>query len=109
MASKKPFKVIEAKSKDSTDADNSKKRGRARRIMEIGIGALLIGLTLSLYVQGLPLVAVFAGAMLGIPADGAVPAADMMIWGSINFGFVLLITYGVIQLCRGIIRKLILK
>lgn len=114
LTDKKPFKVIESKqSKKAADkavknkgtskqpdmVEQSTEKRSAKTIFKSIMGIILIGISVSVYIQALPLTIIFLGGMLGIPVKTEAAPADMLVWGVSGIGIAGLITYSLIRLC----------
>lgn len=117
LTDKKPFKVIESKqsekkadkavknkgtSKQPDAAGQSTKKRSAKTTFKSIMGIILIGISVSVYLQALPLTIIFLGGMLGIPATSDAAPADMLVWGVSGIGVAGLVTYSLIRLCGAI-------
>lgn len=114
LTDKKPFKVIESKQSEKKANKAVKNKGTSKQPDTVGqatkkrsakttfksiIGIILIGMSVSVYVQALPLTIIFLGGMLGIPVKTEAAPADMLVWGVSGIGIAGLVTYSLIRLC----------
>lgn len=72
-----------------------------------GLGAIILAISLSVFMQGIPLMFVFIGAYLGVPADAKVSNMDTMVWLLTSVTMMLLALYTFIAWMKFLWRKFI--
>lgn len=72
-----------------------------------GLGAILLVISLSMFMQGVPLMFVFIGAYLGVPADATVGNMDTMVWLLTSVTMMFLALYSFITWVKFLWRKFI--
>jgi hypothetical protein len=72
-----------------------------------GLGAILLAISLSVFTQGVPLMFVFIGAYLGVPADAKVGNMDTMVWLLTSVTMMFLVLYGFISWMKFLWRRFI--
>lgn len=71
------------------------------------LGAIFLSLSLSVFIQGVPLMFVFIGAYLGVPAEARVGDMDTMIWLLTSVTMMLLALYTFITWMKFLWRRFI--
>lgn len=71
------------------------------------VGVILLSFSLSVFIQGVPLMFVFIGAYLGVPVDAKVGNMDTMIWLLTSVTMMLLALYGFITWMKFLWRRFI--
>lgn len=95
--------------KTVTDDKKQSKKAKIWSIVRPAIGAALIALIVSVYLQSLPIVMVFIGAYLGVDGQVDLSPEDLMLWGGTAFGVILLTLYGMHYLFKKIYKSLVKK
>lgn len=90
-----------------TDNKKQSKKAKIWSIIRPGIGAALITLIVSVYLQSLPIIMVFIGTYLGVDGHVNLAPEDLMLWGGTAFGVILLTLYGMHYLFKAIYKSLI--
>lgn len=94
--------------KTSTDSNFDKNRKRTSYIVR-AIGAFFMLISVSFFVQIIPLVYVFTGAYLSIPADAKIGDMDTMVWLLTCVTIMLIAVYGFIQWMKWLWNRFILN
>lgn len=71
------------------------------------LGAIILSMSLSVFVQGVPLMYVFIGGLLGLPADAKIGSVDTMIWILTSVTMMLLSLYTFIAWMKFVWRRFI--
>ena len=93
--------------KTATGDKKQSKKAKIWSIVRPAIGAALIALIVSVYLQSLPIVMVFIGAYLGVDGQVDLSPEDLMLWGGTAFGVILLTLYGMHYLFKTIHKSLL--
>lgn len=71
------------------------------------LGVIFLAISVSVFVQGIPLLYVFLGAYLGVPADAKVSNMDTMIWLLTCLTMMILALYAFISWTKFLWRRFI--
>lgn len=72
-----------------------------------GLGFILLAMSLSVFVQAVPLMYIFIGGYLGIPADARVGNMDTMVWILTSVTMMILTLYAFITWMKFVWRRFI--
>lgn len=72
-----------------------------------GLGAILLAMSLSVFAQGIPLMFVFIGAYLGVPAEAKIGDMDTMVWLLTSLTMMILVLYAFISWMKFLWRRFV--
>ena len=73
------------------------------------LGAFILAMSVSVFAQGIPLLFVFIGAYLGVPADATINDMDTMVWVLTSVTMMIVAVYAFITWMKFVRRRFIAK
>lgn len=87
--------------------DRNKFNINFRKWVSTATGLLALFLSVTVYMQALPMVFVFSGGFMGIPSDATMNDVDSVIWLFTSFALMLVSVYGFIAWAKYLFGKFI--
>lgn len=85
-----------------------KERSKAERFAISMLSLLFVAVSIGVYIQLLPLVYVFLGAMMGLSPDVKIGQMDLVVWAMTCIGVTLPLSYLLIRICRYLWRHMVM-
>ncbi|MGX1195852.1 hypothetical protein [Metabacillus sp. SLBN-84] len=101
------MKMLTKKSTVQTQPESKVAPVQKKTFATKAFGAFLLAMSTSVFVQGIPLMFVFIGAYLGVPADAAAGDMDTMVWLLTSVTMMILAVYGFIKWMKFLWRRFI--
>lgn len=91
----KALKKVETVNRE--DVKELPKQSKGSRFGAYLTGVALVLFSVSVFMQAVPLMYVFIGAYLGLPADATIGSVDSIVWILTSLTLMLLVVYGFIR------------
>lgn len=92
-----------------TSTDSNPSNNKLTGLIVRAIGAFFLLMSVSLFVQVIPLIYVFTGAYLSIPTDAEIGDMDTMVWLLTCVTIMLIAVYGFIQWMKWLWNRFIIN